>query len=87
MKLTEMERYNVVYEIGDGVKYTYLLSNVSLKGAEEWRDHFIRLYVGKPYPNGKGFYPFCNVRVEEVIPSIEDVDFFDSLPKTSNKGN
>lgn len=70
MKLTEMNRYNVVYEMGDGVKYTYLGSNVSLKEAEEWKDKFVKQYIGKPYPNGEGFSAFCKVRVEKVVPNI-----------------
>lgn len=55
--------FNVAYDRGDGTTSTYLQSWVDKPTAEVWAKKFTDKYVGKPYPNGKGFYPFCNVRV------------------------
>jgi hypothetical protein len=55
--------YNVMYDRGDGTSSTYLLCWVSKSEAVKWAKDFTERYVGKPYPNGKGWYPFNNVRV------------------------
>lgn len=57
-----MNTFNVAYNAPDGVRL-YLSFNTTKEIAEEWRDKFEAKYVGKPYPNGKGWYPFTHPRV------------------------
>jgi hypothetical protein len=51
--------WNVAYDNGHGVTKLYLTNNVtSYEEALKWAKKFNDKYVGKPYPNGKGMYPF-----------------------------
>jgi hypothetical protein len=51
--------WNVAYQDGNGFTKLYLGSNVpTYEEALKWAKKFNEKYVGKPYPNGKGFYPF-----------------------------
>jgi len=50
--------YNILYDRGDGTTSLYLAANCDFRTAELYRDMFKERYVGKPYPNGKGWYPF-----------------------------
>jgi hypothetical protein len=51
-------QYNIapVYEDGS-MGNTCLLAWVDLETAKEWQYTYWKKYVGKAYPNGKGFYP------------------------------
>ena len=59
-------RFNVAYDAHDGVRH-YLTFDVDKATAEAYCKKFADKYVGKPYPNGKGFYPFKNPRVVCVV--------------------
>lgn len=55
-------KYNVAYDGPEG-KHYYLAECTSKEVAEKECEKFRDKYVGKPYPNGKGWYPFTNPRV------------------------
>lgn len=62
--------YNVVYDSPKG-QHTYCMSNMDKKTALLVLEDFKKKYfnpdgTGKAYPNGKGFYPFTNPRIEKV---------------------
>lgn len=66
--------FNVLYDTPEGTK-VYCLCDMSLAEAERQAQDFRERYLerqpdgtwkGKAYPNGKGFYPFSNVRVVRV---------------------
>jgi hypothetical protein len=58
--------YNVAYDAPDGVRH-YLRDAVPTRElAEVYRAKFAARYVGKPYPNGRGWYPFTDPRVVRV---------------------
>lgn len=60
-------KFNVRYDRGDGTSSLYLAIDVdNEREAQKWADEFSNRYVGKPYPNGKGWYPFTNVQVIEI---------------------
>ncbi len=59
----DTREYNVQYNRGDNTFSIYLKDWVTRGVAEHYRLLFIREYVGQPYPNGKGFYPFHSVEV------------------------
>ena len=54
--------YNIAYDIG-GETSLYLALDTDHETAKEWLQKFVDKYIGKPYPNGKGFYPFTNARI------------------------
>lgn len=59
--------YNVQYEDRDGEKYQYLSLDVEDRVvARKFARLCRKLYVNKPYPNGRGFYDVHNVRVIRV---------------------
>ena len=58
-----MTKYNVAYDDSKGNTYIYCQSPMPLAIAEKYKDKFINRYVNKPYPNGKGYYDYHNVRV------------------------
>ena len=59
--------FNVEYDRGDGTVSRYCMVPLTTREqAEEVRKNFEDRYVGKLYPNGKGFYPFTNPRVVRV---------------------
>lgn len=60
--------YNVeYYDPRSNVKRKYLIMDVATpEEAEEHRKKFENKYVGKPYPNGKGWYPFIQPSVVKV---------------------
>jgi hypothetical protein len=60
-------KYNVGYDAPDGFR-TYLQQWVDHDTAKMYLAKWCALYLnddgtGKPYPNGKGFYPFRNPRI------------------------
>ena len=57
--------YRVLYNNGDEVR-SYTVDDMPKHIAERYLKRFKDTYVGKPYPNGKGFYPFTNPRVVPV---------------------
>jgi hypothetical protein len=58
--------YMVVYEDLKGVKHDYNAFPLGRKDAMRYLRLFRSRFVGKPYPNGKGFYDYRNVRLVEV---------------------
>jgi len=59
--------YHVIYDAPDGLRQ-YCLQGMTLETAREMLALFKDEYLdengnGKPYPNGKGFYPFNNPRI------------------------
>jgi hypothetical protein len=61
-------KWNVVYDRGDGTTSIYNgvpLNNV--KEAEKLLEDFKEKYVGKQYPNKKGWYSFANPRIEPIL--------------------
>lgn len=54
--------YNVVYEAPDGDR-VYNMVPCDLATAQKTAIKFTERYVGKPFPNGRGWYPYKNVRV------------------------
>lgn len=58
--------WNVIYDTPYGTK-TYLMVNVDRKTALYWARKCKEKYVGKPYPNGKGYYQVWKVRVVSNI--------------------
>lgn len=58
--------FNVDYDAPRGTQRYLALNAATRAEAEVYVKDFQRLYVGKPYPNGKGWYPFTNPRVVEV---------------------
>jgi len=61
--------YNVAYDnLNTGKTRMYLGDVVTLKSAIRWMEAFKEVYIGKPYPNGKGIYPYHNVRVVQWCP-------------------
>lgn len=63
--------YNVEYDRGDGTKSLYLGLNVRTEAeAQLYADRFNEKYHGKPYPNGKGFYPFGKAYVVSVTEGL-----------------
>ena len=63
-----MNGFNVTYDKGDGtrVKYTFL-PITTFDSAKAIADTFIKRYVGQPYPNGKGYYEYRDVRIEPIL--------------------
>ncbi len=59
------QSFNIRYDRGDGTFSHYLQCWVDKATAEIYLAKFVEQYVGKPYPNGKGFYPFTNPRIVE----------------------
>ena len=57
--------YNVAYDHNGNTKL-YCIDSMDHAEAERQLNNFIARYVGKPYPNGKGFYPFTNVRIVRI---------------------
>lgn len=62
--------YNVLYDAPDGVR-TYCVKNMSYEMACSILAKFKARYLnehgtGKEYPNGRGFYPFTNPRIERM---------------------
>ena len=64
-KLTGAIMWNVKYKY-NGIPRLYLTFNVSKPAAEKYAKVLADKYVGKPYPNGKGFYPVTDVEVITV---------------------
>lgn len=57
--------YNVEYDAPDGTR-RYLAESCDHATATKQCAVFTERYVGKPYPNGLGYYPFTNPRVVEI---------------------
>lgn len=57
--------FQVVYDAPDGLR-TYCVQPMTEHKANMVCESFRAKYVGKPYPNGKGYYPFTNPRVVRV---------------------
>lgn len=57
--------FQVVYDAPDGLR-SYCVQPMSESEAQAVCEKFRDKYVGKPYPNGKGFYPFKNPRVVRI---------------------
>lgn len=62
--------YHVLYDAPDGVRQ-YCVQSMDWKTAQEMLALFWENYLGpdgkgKPYPNGKGFYPYSNPRIVKV---------------------
>lgn len=59
--------FNVAYDNPKTGEKTilYLAEDCDHETAIKWHTDFIRRYVGMPFPNGKGFYPYNNVRIVE----------------------
>ena len=55
--------WNVFYDTPEGTR-TYLSVPVDKQTAMIWARKCKAQYVGKPYPNGKGYYPVSRVRVQ-----------------------
>jgi hypothetical protein len=65
-----MTQYNILYDRGDGTSSLYLACNCDYKTAQIFLMRFKTQYIGhnddegkyipKPYPNGKGHYPFTD---------------------------
>jgi len=58
--------FNVTYDRGDGTRSTYCVEPMNYLMACVFAKRFTDKYVGKPYPNGKGHYPFKDVKVVPV---------------------
>ncbi len=60
--------YNIVYEksTNPGEIYTYLGVDSDYETCQKYLTIFYNKYVGKPYPNGKGWYPCINPRIARV---------------------
>jgi hypothetical protein len=63
--------YNVAYDAPDGWRI-YCMCWMDYASAERQLDNFKGLYLnedgtGKAYPNGKGFYPFSNPRIIQMV--------------------
>lgn len=63
-------KYNVAYDVPSGTR-RYCLCNMPLAEAERQLASFKRRYFNadgtpRPYPNGKGIYPFSNPRIVRV---------------------
>lgn len=54
--------YNVAFDRGEST-HLHLGMQVTFDVAQDYVSRFREEYVGKPYPNGKGWYPFTNPRV------------------------
>lgn len=64
------KRFNIAYDRGDGTMSLYQMCDSDRKTAERSLSAFKSRYENpdgtpRPYPNGKGFYPFSNPRVIE----------------------
>lgn len=57
-----MKLFHVIYDSPEGIS-TYTLVPTNKKEAEALCESFRERYVGKPFPNGRGFYPYTNPRV------------------------
>jgi hypothetical protein len=62
--------YRVLYDAPDGVR-SYTVYSMPRVEAERQLTNFQSRYLnldgtGKQYPNGLGFYPFSNARIEEA---------------------
>lgn len=57
--------YNIFYE-SNGVTKSYLSVEVPYAKAVEMLREFRTRYIGKQYPNKRGFYPFRNARVVRI---------------------
>lgn len=55
--------FNVAFEGPSGATVLYLGMNSSYEQARQKAEIFAETYVGKPRPDGKGFYQFTNPRV------------------------
>lgn len=55
-------RYHVIYDAPYGVR-AYCREAMDWKTAQAILAEFTEKYVGKPYPSGRGFYPFTNPRI------------------------
>ena len=49
--------YNVFHKREDGSIFRYCMMSMSFQCAEVHLARYNERYNGKPYPNGKGFYP------------------------------
>lgn len=58
--------FNVAYD-HNGQSKLYCVEAMDHNEAERQLNNFISRYVGKPYPNGKGFYPFTNPRIVRIM--------------------
>jgi hypothetical protein len=57
-------KYNIAYDdITTGATRTYCVEWMPRAVAEIYLAKFVARYVGKPYPNGRGHYPFVNARI------------------------
>lgn len=61
-----MKNYWVVYDSPNGTKTYNSVPMYCLNEAIDLLRKFRQQYVGKQYPNKKGFYPFRNARIEIV---------------------
>lgn len=57
------QQFMVLYDDSKGVTHSYCLDPMTRRVADGMAKRFTDLYVGKPYPNGKGSYDATNVRV------------------------
>lgn len=57
--------FRVLYDAPDGIR-SYTVDPMELPVAIEQCLQFRSKYVGKPYPNGRGFYPFSNPRIIQI---------------------
>lgn len=59
--------FNIAYEKEDGRTFHYLCEPVRTEQeAIKWLNKFREKYVGKPFPNGNGFYKVFNPRIVKV---------------------
>lgn len=59
--------FNIEYvNMDTHATHYYLADPVPGDEAKAWLNVFVKKYVGKPYPNGKGMYPFCHARIVKV---------------------
>jgi hypothetical protein len=62
--------FNVFFDTPTGSK-KYCLCDMPLSVAKQYLEKFKARYLnadgsGRAYPNGKGYYPFSNPRIERV---------------------
>lgn len=60
-------KYNVIADNWTNGKYCLGANVNTYEEAERYVSYYTQTYEGKPYPNGKGYYPFKNFRVVLVI--------------------
>lgn len=62
-RLADAKVWNVAADDENGHSQILCVDWMTSQAAEKVASHFVDNYVGKPYPNGKGYYTIANVRL------------------------